>query len=105
MTIRHAPLLLVCATCAFAADSKPTPADARKFIDDVEQKLLLLNVDAGRADWIRSTYIIDDSEILAAKMDEMREAIAFHVEGMQRNGERVPEPHTYSHYVEIPVGD
>ena len=36
---------------------------------------------------------------------EMREAIAFHVEGMQRNGERVPEPHTYSHYVEIPLGD
>ena len=28
------------------------------------------NVDAGRADWIKSTYIIDDSEILAAKLDE-----------------------------------
>ena len=36
---------------------------------------------------------------------KMREAIAFHVEGMQRNGDRVPEPHSYSHYVEISVGD
>jgi predicted RNase H-like HicB family nuclease len=36
---------------------------------------------------------------------EMRAAIAFHVEGMQRNGERVPEPHTYSHYVEISGSD
>src|SRR3954451_18474152 len=71
MTIRHAAALLgVCATLALAADPKPTPADARKFIDEVEQKLLTLNVDAGRADWIRSTYIIDDSEILAAKLDE-----------------------------------
>src|SRR4051794_9673520 len=71
MMIRHAAFLLgVCATFALAADPKPTPDDARKFIDDVEQKLLLLNVDAGRADWIRSTYIIDDSEILAAKLDE-----------------------------------
>src|SRR4051794_8756022 len=71
MMIRHAAFLLgVCATLAAAADPKPTPADARKFIDDVEQKLLALNVDAGRADWIRSTYIIDDSEILAAKLDE-----------------------------------
>src|SRR5436305_12081628 len=71
MMIRHAAFLLCVSTAlAVAADSKPTPADARKFIDEVEQKLLVLGVDASRADWIRSTYIIDDSEILAAKMDE-----------------------------------
>jgi peptidyl-dipeptidase A len=52
------------------ADRKPTPDDARKFIDDAEQKLLALGVDAARADWIKSTYIIDDSEMVAAKMDE-----------------------------------
>ncbi len=34
---------------------------------------------------------------------EMREAIAFHLEGMARNGEPIPEPHTYSTYVEIPA--
>jgi peptidyl-dipeptidase A len=55
---------------AAGADPKATPEDARKFIDDVEQKLLVLGVDASMADWVRSTYIIDDTETLAAKLDE-----------------------------------
>ena len=46
----------------FAADPKATPEEARKFIDDAEQKLLLLGVDAARADWVKSTYITDDTE-------------------------------------------
>jgi predicted RNase H-like HicB family nuclease len=33
---------------------------------------------------------------------EMREAIAFHLEGMARHGDPIPEPHTYSAYVEVP---
>ena len=52
------------------ADRKATPEEARKFIDDAEQKLLSLGVDAARADWIKSTYITDDSEIVAARLDE-----------------------------------
>jgi len=32
---------------------------------------------------------------------EMREAIAFHLEGMARSGEPIPEPQTYSRYVEV----
>src|SRR5512142_2785122 len=71
MRSHHLALLLSLAAAAGAQTSrKPTAADARKFMDDAEQKLLVLGVDAGRADWIRSTYIIDDSEALAAKMDE-----------------------------------
>src|ERR1051326_8024946 len=64
--------LLACALTlsAFAADPKPTPEEARKFIDEAEQKLLTLGVDAARADWIKSTYIIDDSEAVAALLDE-----------------------------------
>jgi len=34
---------------------------------------------------------------------QMQEAIAFHLEGMARSGERIPEPRTYSAYVEVPV--
>jgi predicted RNase H-like HicB family nuclease len=34
---------------------------------------------------------------------EMREAIAFHLEGMAQNGEAIPEPHTYSAYIEVPA--
>ncbi len=34
---------------------------------------------------------------------EMQEAIGFHLEGMSRNGDPIPEPRTYSRYVEIPA--
>ncbi|PYU87620.1 MAG: hypothetical protein DMG08_27635 [Acidobacteria bacterium] len=33
----------------------------------------------------------------------MREAIEFHLEGLRQEGYAVPEPHTYSTYVEVPV--
>ena len=63
-------LLCTFATLAGAAAPKATPEEARKFIDDVEQKLLLLGVNSSMADWVRSTYIIDDTEALSAKLDE-----------------------------------
>jgi len=75
MTLRPAAICL-CAFAALAAmparaaDPKATSAQARQFADEVEQKLLVLGVDAGRADWIKSTYITDDTELLAAKLDE-----------------------------------
>jgi predicted RNase H-like HicB family nuclease len=34
---------------------------------------------------------------------EMRDAIAFHLEGMAQSGQTLPEPHTYSAYVEVPA--
>lgn len=34
---------------------------------------------------------------------QMQEAIAFHLDGMARNGEPIPEPHSYSTYVEVPA--
>jgi len=34
---------------------------------------------------------------------EMQEAIAFHFEGIARSGAPIPEPHTYSAYVEVPA--
>ncbi len=34
---------------------------------------------------------------------EMQEAIEFHLEGMARSGQPVPEPHTYSRYVEVSI--
>ena len=63
-------LLGALATLASAADPKATPEEARRFINDAEQKLMVLGVDASRADWIKSTYITDDTEALAAKLDE-----------------------------------
>ena len=33
----------------------------------------------------------------------MREAIEFHVEGLREEGQPIPEPHTFSAYVELPA--
>jgi predicted RNase H-like HicB family nuclease len=35
---------------------------------------------------------------------QMQDAIEFHLEGMTRNGEAIPEPHTYSRFVEVLPG-
>ncbi|MBY0279408.1 type II toxin-antitoxin system HicB family antitoxin [Candidatus Binatia bacterium] len=35
--------------------------------------------------------------------NEMREAIAFHIEGLRQHGESVPTPGSYSTYVEVPA--
>ena len=73
MTIRG----VVCLTCSLAALTccsarKPTPGDARKFIDDVEQKLLVLGVDSGRADWVKSTL---DHKMLLNSRDPLARAL------------------------------
>src|SRR5215469_5163442 len=49
---------------------RPTADDARSFMDAAEQRLLTLGVDSNRADWIKSTFITDDTEAIAAKLDQ-----------------------------------
>lgn len=46
--------------------AKGTPAEAEKFIADAEKRLFDLNVKYSRADWIKSTFITDDTEALSA---------------------------------------
>lgn len=53
-----------------ACARKPTPADARAFIDSAEQKLLVMGVEQSRADWVENTYITADTEALSAKADQ-----------------------------------
>src|SRR5450755_1841895 len=68
---RHMKLLsILMAATALCAAPPPTVAEARKFIEDAEARLLALSVDGNRADWVKSTYITDDTEALAAKTDE-----------------------------------
>jgi peptidyl-dipeptidase A len=66
--------LIVCVMFALllggCGAKRATPEEAKAFIDDAEQKLLALNNDAQRADWIKDTYITDDTEAVAAIMDE-----------------------------------
>jgi peptidyl-dipeptidase A len=50
----------------FAQHQPATVAEAETFLENAEQKLLRLSVESGRAGWIQSTYITDDTEALAA---------------------------------------
>ena len=53
-----------------AAAKAPTAAEAKAFVDSAEKKLMELAVEASRAGWVQSTYITDDTEVLAAKANE-----------------------------------
>jgi peptidyl-dipeptidase A len=44
--------------------------DAQKFIAKAEKQLLDLNIKAARAEWVKSTFITDDTEALAADANE-----------------------------------
>ena len=55
---------------AEAAGSAPTAGEAKAFVEEAEATLLKLWADAQRADWVRSTYITDDTEALAAAANE-----------------------------------
>ncbi len=64
-------VLLLAALCGpLLAQQPPTVEEARKFIENAEARMMELVEEAGRAEWIKSTYIIEDSEILAAKANE-----------------------------------
>jgi len=52
------------------ADEAPTVEQARAFVDQVEQDLLRLWVAREQANWVKATYIMHDSEVLAAAADE-----------------------------------
>jgi peptidyl-dipeptidase A len=56
------------------SDAKATPAEAKKFIGDAEKRLFDLSVKFSRADWVKSTFITDDTEALSA--DANKEVIA-----------------------------
>jgi peptidyl-dipeptidase A len=44
--------------------------DAERFLVDAEKRLLDLNIKAARADWVKSTFITDDTEAIAADANE-----------------------------------
>jgi peptidyl-dipeptidase A len=50
--------------------SAPTPAEARSFLDDVEDHLRKLWVARDRAGWVNENFITDDTEALAAAGEE-----------------------------------
>lgn len=63
-------LLPLLAVFLAACGSRPTAEEARKFLEDAEAKLLAASNEAGRASWVYSTYINQDTEALAARASE-----------------------------------
>jgi peptidyl-dipeptidase A len=66
-------LAAAAAAAAWAADppnDAPTAKDAAAFVEQAEASLLRLTIDASRAQWVQSTHITEDTEILAAQANE-----------------------------------
>jgi peptidyl-dipeptidase A len=75
-----------------AAGKAPTVAEAKTFLDEVESKLLSLATDAGRSGWVQSTYITDDTEILAAQANErlISATVAYAKKATRFDGVKLP---------------
>jgi peptidyl-dipeptidase A len=61
--------VVVAAGCAPGAGA-PTAAEAEQFLTGVNETMLRLGIEAGRADWVYSTYITQDTEALNARADQ-----------------------------------
>ena len=61
-----AAVLFIAAGCS----RKPSAEEAKTFLDGAEAKLFSLSEEAGRAAWVQSTYITDDTEFLAAHANQ-----------------------------------
>ena len=63
--------VLLMSSCVNTDTSHPTNTgnleEARAFLNDAEKQLLDLNIKYARADWIKSTFITDDTEALSAQ--------------------------------------
>jgi peptidyl-dipeptidase A len=55
---------------AQGAGGRPTAEEARKFIEQAEARLMKLSEESSRAEWVKSTHITDDTEVLAALANE-----------------------------------
>ncbi len=67
--------VLLTAVVLFAAP-KASVADAKQFLDAAEARLLALTNEAGRAAWVQSNFITDDTETLAAMANDRQIAAA-----------------------------
>jgi peptidyl-dipeptidase A len=85
--------LMSCTDNPNALSSSSSPKDeAEKFLADAEKRLLDLNIKAGRADWVKSTFITDDTELMAAEANENLIAATTELAEQSRKYENVDLP-------------
>jgi peptidyl-dipeptidase A len=75
------------------APAKATPEQARTFVDEAESRLLELSNENNRADWVKSTHITDDTEILAAQANQraISATVSYAKAAPRFDGLRLPE--------------
>lgn len=57
-------------SCAGGSGAPPTPADAKTFLDTVNDTMKRLGIEQGRAGWVQQTFITDDTEAIAARANQ-----------------------------------
>ncbi len=70
LTLISAGVLTLCASTLLISAPRKTASDAKEFLEKAESELLNLTVHSSRADWVKSTYITDDTEILSAEANQ-----------------------------------
>jgi peptidyl-dipeptidase A len=85
--------LIVCALSLSQTVKPPTVAEARDFIEKAESTLDALNAEQQQSDWVKSTYITDDTEAIAARADEklIGETVRLVKEALRFSGLKLPE--------------
>ena len=71
-----AAALLVTAAGTAVAQTQPTPAEAKAFVDDAERQLEAMNLYASKAAWVQQNFITDDTEWLGSKADAEQSELA-----------------------------
>jgi len=71
---------------------KPGAEDARKFLEDAEAKLLAASNEAGRAQWVASNFITQDTEALSALATEraIKLGVGFAKDAVKFDGLELP---------------
>ncbi|HVH27980.1 MAG TPA: M2 family metallopeptidase [Vicinamibacterales bacterium] len=66
-------LVLACSTVACSrpeAPAQPTAADAKAFLDNVNETMLKLGIEASQAGWVQQNFITSDTEALGARTNQ-----------------------------------
>jgi peptidyl-dipeptidase A len=72
-TLAAAALLIALGTLSCARDQAPpeaTAADAKTFLDETNQAMLKLGIEANQAGWVQQNFITNDTEALGARANQ-----------------------------------
>jgi peptidyl-dipeptidase A len=77
---------------AKAPSAQPTPADAKRFIEQAETRLLDLCIKSQRASWVAENFITDDTEAINADADQAVKAATAELANQAKNFDKLQLP-------------